>query len=1382
MCGIFIKKVHKEKNLIFLLRFFYLILNVMIRSLAVFNVQTNAFDNYNSIRYTYVYPEYDNRPIIASMVCLYIFPLVCSIYLMFMQGEKNNKIVEDYKKRSNYMKKEFYKNSYKIFNYMHEVTDNNINVYNKTEEYIKNKKLKYNNIDLTKKLKDSIKDKNNNIYLIFNNMFKGITMRNVYKKRNNILWIIIGLYNIDYSRISILYSDVEYTEVIAEMYNYVVDTLKEIINIINNIFNYIKLDENLLVADMLSWVFIWLNALIFPFSFLSNWTNVINGKIYFIILMISLETMLTWVFTVTDYILFYVSFETTLPLLFFLIGLYGSTQKIRAAFYIFLYTLFGSLFMLLSFVKINAESGTTSFITSTYNNFNKILQIWLWIPLFLSFSVKTPLVPVHTWLPLAHSEANVSGSIVLAAIVLKLALYGFIRILIGIFNYATKLLFPFVMGLSSLSIIYSSLSTIRQFDFKVLVAYSSIAHMGSSTLGAFSDTSYGIIGSILFGLAHGFVSPALFIIVGLILYDRCGSRIINYYKGLTIITPLLSLLFLIFLFGNMGVPLTANFLGEFLSLLAAYQVAIYVVAVATLSVVFSAIYSIFLFNRINSGTLSTYIITIPDLFRREYYILLALAFFTLLLGIYPSIFTSYLEYGIHFSLFFFSSPIIFDKHNKGKYFEYKQLRKLSSFPFFVLDSKELNESIEYISNLLNDYSYYFIIILLMIYSYTLYSKKYLINDSPFLLKSMWVLIAFALSFAALHYLLVFPMWFVNLIRKLLLTSAVFLNLCISIKTNGLLSFKSFIAFSLLLISMFFTIFSILVLFNIGNILLYTIIISIAQFLATFFSIWYHYIDIGGDLISKIDGFKTFMTNDNNIVDKEPDVKQEQAIESKKIKKKKSIFSFFEKKRPDVDVPVLVKPIEPIEPPKSILKPGPEPFQLPKESPYIYQDRRDEWLVRFCNYFRIPVPVPDPEPLPVPDPDPVVPNPIPDPVPVPAPDPEPDPIPVPDPNTSPDPALNIESDSSTEIPLRKLTPVPSLENNPIANRPKKQVTFGIATSKPLPKLTKKGSWISLIFSDFEINEFVDVIIIWVIEFLNNNSIYILGFSILLSIYIVYTKFNEIKANYILSIIGIILIGSGFILFLFSLFFDIVSNPLLWIKYSLTLFISISNVYIAWKFHSLKSIQFFIAMFMLFISLLFITFSLIYIFLSLSIITYIANIIADYIRNIGGILLQYPHPPIINDNIPNKGCADPSKLRSNVESPEAIRDRINNANNVVDPNPYGFRAKDYLERNNIDRSTEIITDSTAWPFFRHFKFLDRGMLATFINTESGHNTGQIMKANYHLSRIHFFQLRNIELRTSLIDTNQKEELLFTISHNNREIQVSINVIDRVERGLE
>jgi NADH-ubiquinone oxidoreductase chain 4 len=208
------------------------------------------------------------------------------------------------------------------------------------------------------------------------------------------------------------------------------------------------------------------------------------------------------------------------------------------------------------------------------------------------------------------------------------------------------------MAICALSVIYSSLSTIRQFDLKVLVAYSSIAHMGSTILGAFSDTLYGIVGSILFGLAHGFVSPALFILVGAVLYDRCGSRIINYYRGLTNIIPIFSLLFLFFLFGNMGVPLTANFLGEFLSLLAAFQSNIYIISIAALSVVFSAIYSIFLYNRVTSGTISIYIKTIPDLFRREFFTLLPLALLTFILGIYPYFITSHLEFGLSSSLLF----------------------------------------------------------------------------------------------------------------------------------------------------------------------------------------------------------------------------------------------------------------------------------------------------------------------------------------------------------------------------------------------------------------------------------------------------------------------------------------------------------------------------------------------------------------------------------------------------------------------------------------------------------------------------------------------------------------------------------------------------------
>jgi len=400
--------------------------------------------------------------------------------------------------------------------------------------------------------------------------------------------------------------------------------------------------------DSLSKIFVILVGFIFTFAFIANWSNIellgIKGK-NFILNLVGMEFLLIIVFLVTNMLLFYIFFESILPALFLLVGIYGAQQRVKAAFYLFLYTLFGSLFMLLVLLKLYADGGSLDMRKSIDSNLTKDWSIVGWMGLIFAFAVKTPLVPVHTWLPLAHSDANVSGSIILASVVLKLALYGILRLLIGIL-IAGVILVPTMLSWASLSTGYASLTTIRQFDLKVLVAYSSVAHMGSTLIGAFSNELPGVFGSILFGLAHGVVSPGLFILVGAVLYDRSGSRNIIYYRGLTLLLPIFAVCFLLLVFGNMGVPLTGNFLGEFLSYLGAYQENVFVVSVAALSIILSGIYSIYMYNRVMSGSFSPFVHTIPDMFRKEFAIILPLLFVTFLLGIYPYFISYDIEYGL----------------------------------------------------------------------------------------------------------------------------------------------------------------------------------------------------------------------------------------------------------------------------------------------------------------------------------------------------------------------------------------------------------------------------------------------------------------------------------------------------------------------------------------------------------------------------------------------------------------------------------------------------------------------------------------------------------------------------------------------------------------
>jgi NADH-ubiquinone oxidoreductase chain 4 len=365
-----------------------------------------------------------------------------------------------------------------------------------------------------------------------------------------------------------------------------------------------------------------------------------------VIIILLLETLLLAVFLVLDILLFYIFFESILPPLFILIGLYGSNNKIRASFFLFLYTLLGSLFLLLSIIAISSIMGTTDFDALFKNNFDYYTQLFLFYGIFIAFAVKTPTIFLNSWLLKAHVESPLSGSIILAAIVLKLSLYGIFRLILPLLPKAVIDYTYIVYMIGVITIIYASISTLRTIDIKELIAYSSVSHAAVYLLGVFSNTIQGIEGGIILGLAHGFVSSGLFICVGGILYDRFSTRLITYYRGITQIMPLFSSFFFILSLGNCGVPLTLNFIGEFMSLYGTFERLPLLGAIASSSIVFSAAYTIYMYNRIAfGGNLSQLIsINIPDLSKREFNILLTLVFFTILLGIYPI----YILDGLHY--------------------------------------------------------------------------------------------------------------------------------------------------------------------------------------------------------------------------------------------------------------------------------------------------------------------------------------------------------------------------------------------------------------------------------------------------------------------------------------------------------------------------------------------------------------------------------------------------------------------------------------------------------------------------------------------------------------------------------------------------------------
>jgi len=405
-------------------------------------------------------------------------------------------------------------------------------------------------------------------------------------------------------------------------------------------FDYLTFGHLNFGVDGISLYFVLLTTFITPIAIISNAYNINSNLKFFLIAFLILETLQLALFLVLDLLLFYIFFESVLPILFIVIIVYGSGEfRFRSANLFFLYTLFGSLFMLLAILQIFNLAGTTDFQLLSLVDINVDAQKILWLAFFLALAIKTPLWPFTGWLYRAHADSPLAGSILLAATILKFATYGYIRILINLLPDATNYFGPLVQTIAIITLIYASLTTIIQQDTKTLIAYSSIAHMSVVILGLFSNNIQGIEGAILLALAHGFVSPALFICVGGIIYERTGTRIIKYIRGLVTYMPIFTILFFIFTLCNTGIPLSLNFLGEQLALIGIWEVNPIISALGATGIVLSACYSIFLYNRISYGTYSPNMnnVIVLDITRREFIILISLLIPTILLGIFPNV-------------------------------------------------------------------------------------------------------------------------------------------------------------------------------------------------------------------------------------------------------------------------------------------------------------------------------------------------------------------------------------------------------------------------------------------------------------------------------------------------------------------------------------------------------------------------------------------------------------------------------------------------------------------------------------------------------------------------------------------------------------------------
>jgi len=387
--------------------------------------------------------------------------------------------------------------------------------------------------------------------------------------------------------------------------------------------------------DGISILFILLTTFIAPICIFSGIQSIKFKIKEFLIAILVMETLMLGVFCSLDLVIFYLFFEGGLIPMFLIIGIWGGPKRAYSAFKFFLFTLLGSVLMLVAIISIYWITGTTDVVKLLDFKIASEYQYLLWLAFFSSFAVKLPMWPFHTWLPDAHVEAPTAGSVILAAILLKMAGYGFMRFSIGLFPVASDYFTPLIFLLSVIAIIYTSLVALMQEDMKKLIAYSSVAHMGFVTIGIFSITKQGLEGSIIQMISHGLISAALFLSVGVI-YDRYGSRMISSYGGLVNIMPKYAFVFMIFTLAALGLPGTSGFIGEFLILVGAFQKNILVAVLASLGVILAAAYMLWLYRRVIFGKISNVDIKqMTDLNKVETYIFLPLVFLTIFFGIYP---------------------------------------------------------------------------------------------------------------------------------------------------------------------------------------------------------------------------------------------------------------------------------------------------------------------------------------------------------------------------------------------------------------------------------------------------------------------------------------------------------------------------------------------------------------------------------------------------------------------------------------------------------------------------------------------------------------------------------------------------------------------------